>query len=110
MPVPRQPFFPITLEEVRTNPAMIEHWPFVARLLEGYMLTCMYRTALQHEAGVKAGDEAAAMKALARLIQELEPLSQPDIAPKKEALMRPLKRFSGARDASQSETKNPTSQ
>lgn len=94
MSVPRQPFFPITIDDLRSNPAMIEHWPHVSRLFEGYLLTCMVRTAADHHCGERSGDESAAMKAYAALIESLEPLSVPLKEGDKKPLLKGLKRFS----------------
>ena len=84
---------------------MIEHWPQVARLFEGYLLTCMVRTAADHECGARSGDESAAMKAYAKLIEDFEPLSTPLKEGDKKPLMKPLKRFSSETPTVKTETK-----
>ena len=88
------PIFPTTIEELQTNPAMIEHWPHVKRLFIGYLLTMQFNNGLN---GTEAGspDHAVgAARALSRVIEHAMKIGDDAPPPKTRPNIAPLHRFS----------------
>lgn len=88
-----QPPFPVTLDDLRSNPAMVEHWPQVARVFTGFLLTNLQASALAAQCGDNAAAEAGASRAIALLLQQVLTLGNAADPPKPPVAMRPLHRF-----------------
>lgn len=100
------PHFPVTIEDLRANPAIAEHWPHLARPIIGFLLTQLHGNAINSGCAERAQAEAAKGQSFSILINNLMTLGDAEpVAPL--ATMRPLHRFS-AETKAVTETPNPT--
>lgn len=93
MSVQQQPIFPITLEELRQNPAIKEHWPHISRPIIGYLLTYLQRNVREADCTDRAQAEAGASRAIGHLIDQFISLGNPTL-PKPLTTIKNLNRFS----------------
>ena len=88
------PIFPTTVADMQSNPAIVEHWPHVARLITGYLLTVLHRNGAQGKNANTAEHAVGAALAISEIIEDLAKLGDPAPEPQRRPTIAPLNRFS----------------
>ena len=88
------PLFPLSLEELKSNPAIVEYWPHIARPMTGYLLTLLHNGALTGKEANTAEHAVGANYAIGKIIEHFSQLGGPVKEQPRAPRIAPLHRFS----------------